>query len=111
MKVIYLESNFNNDMINIGIYFKNMEDCNKYLHVFKDHWCNVPWKKPIEKDVNDLSPFEKSKMDKFLIQDPIKSAEDNLSWGFHNCDYAFIGLADDQKSTVQSLVSKLSEEE
>ena len=69
-----------NKLRNETFYFNNIEDCRIFMDVFKDHWCNIIWEKPIE--VPDCSiPYEELG---FNNKDPKKRAEDNLSWGFNS---------------------------
>lgn len=84
-------------------YFHNMNDCNKFKHVFKDHWCNVKWKPPVEKDnFPECSSNGRKNMD----EDPVKRAEDSLSWGFNLVkDKPEGNLTDHQKSIVESIMN------
>lgn len=97
--MIKLESNFKYGY-NITRYFKTIEDCNKYLYVFKDHWCNVPWKDPEE-----ITGFD-AKASVEAINDPIEIANGDLGWGFNNCDLNNIEETKEQRD----LVSKIAEE-
>lgn len=63
----------------VVFYFKNINDCNKFLYVFKDHWCNVRWESPIEKpEFLEMTDRQREELD----EDPKERAEDNLMWGF-----------------------------
>ena len=60
-------------------YFHNMNDCNAFKEVFRNHWCNIRWEKPVEIPNDTKIEYNKRKaMDK----DPKQRAESNLSWGF-----------------------------
>lgn len=84
-------------------YFHNMSDCKDFLYVFKDHWCNVPWKTPIEiPDDTYITSKERVCMDK----PPKKRAEDNLSWGFSLVRLLGIELNKNQSTFVSSFCSK-----
>ena len=75
--MIKLETNYQNSD---AFYFRTLDDCNKFLYVFKDHWCNVKWKSPVEVSDNiSLSRFQRYALDK----DPKDRAQSNLSWGFN----------------------------
>lgn len=78
--MIKLETNATKyPIMNIAIYFHNMDDCKRFLYVFKNHWCNVRWKEPIEiPDNTKISEYRRKDMDK----DPEERAERDLKWGF-----------------------------
>lgn len=93
-----------NDMFPGVFYFHTMEDCNTFKNVFVDHWCNVPWKDPVE--IPDDYPIDlahKTYMDK----DPKTYAELNLSWGFSLVKRLGIGQTNDQGSFVQEMISRI----
>lgn len=94
------------DTIFVGIfYFHNVKDCREFMDVFKDHWCNVPWKEPIEiPDDTYISSEERRYMDK----SPKKRAEDNLSWGFSLERRLGICLTNEQNDFVKSIVNRFS---
>ena len=84
-------------------YFYNMRDCEDFLYVFKDHWCNVPWEKPIEAPSDTLISFyDRKSMD----VPPKKRAEDSLFWGFSLVNRLGIGLDDKQISFLNSFVNQ-----
>jgi hypothetical protein len=63
-----------------AFYFRNMKDCQIFLGVFKNHWCNVPWDEPVEIPKNT----EIDRLDRVLMSmDPAERADSNLSWGFN----------------------------
>lgn len=65
---------------NTKFYFHTMDDCEKFLYVFNDHWCNVPWERPVTvSDSTELSEYEKSAIN----ENPKLRAERNLSWGWN----------------------------
>lgn len=79
--------------------FKSMEDCEKFKHVFKDHFCNVPWNTPT---IVDEQIFLGT--DYKIISDPKKAAEDNLSWGFSLCKFHKISETEEQLSFVKNMI-------
>lgn len=86
-------------------YFHTMQDCNDFLYVFKDHWCNVPWENP--KEVSDdfkISESQRKSMDK----PPKERAESNLSWGFSLVKRLGIDLTESQNLFVKGMVERLS---
>jgi len=60
-------------------YFRTMEDCNEFLYVFQDHFCNVPWNTPIEVPNTILLEQQQAIA---MSASPKERAEKNLSWGF-----------------------------
>lgn len=87
-----------------GIYFHTMEDCRKFIHVFKDHWCNIPWKDPVEADnFPEMTRYHRESMDK----DPVKRAESDLNWGFSLARSIGIGLTSVQITTVDRMMRSL----
>lgn len=84
-------------------YFHNMKDCEDFMYVFEDHFCNVPWKQPVE--MPDTTPIrfeEKKDMNK----PPRERAESNLSWGFNLTHRLGIGLTDEQNDFVKSVMER-----
>lgn len=87
-------------------YFKDMEDCERFLYVFKDHYCNVPWDEPEESDefsnmdVNDIYDMD---------EDPVDRADRSLGWGFSLCDSLEIGLTNYQKEEVRMIMNMIEE--
>lgn len=94
-----------NDKINYEVlYFHNMKECNEYLYVFNDHWCNVPWKSPVEiPDDADIPYQDRACMD----MPPKKRAEADLSWGFSLVKSLEIELNYEQNKVLTALVNKL----
>jgi len=86
-------------------YFHTMQDCNDFLYVFKDHWCNVPWEKP--REVPNDFPISKNQR-KSMDKSPKERAESNLSWGFDHTKWLEIDLNEKQNSFVKSMVEKFS---
>ena len=87
-----------------AFYFYNMADCEAFMYVFKDHWCNVPWRAPVEvPDWTDITDSQRKAMDK----NPKQRAESNLSWGFSLCRALGIDLNDDQKVCLAGLMKEL----
>jgi hypothetical protein len=75
--MIKLETNYTPSSV---FYFRTLDDCRKFLYVFKDHWCNVKWKPPVEvPDGTSISSTQRAQ----IGVDPKKRAEANLSWGFN----------------------------
>lgn len=61
-----------------------MNDCEKFIYVFKDHWCNIEWENPAKVPDNlKISDYERKALDK----DPVERAESNLSYGFNLVRY------------------------
>lgn len=92
---------------NEDFYFNNMEDCKIFMKVFKDHWCNVVWEKPIE--VTSV-PRDKST---YINDDPKKRAESNLKWGFNSAwaNKTDRELTREQNAFVNTLVQKYCKED
>lgn len=81
-------------------YFHNMKDCNDFLYVFTDHWCNVPWKNPVEApNFPEIEKYQRKAMD----IDPKQRAENSLSWGFRYVKSHNIGLTNVQKAFVNGI--------
>ena len=98
--MVKLETNFNDYRNESTFYFRTMDQCSKFLNVFKDHWCNIPWKKPVEISDNTRIPdYALSRLD----IDPEQIAISNLSWGFGMTKYYNIDLSKDQKAIVKSM--------
>ncbi len=86
------------------VYFRNEEDANAYLYVFKDHWCNLKWSLPVV--VRDSRV--PSKYTKYIDMDPKERAEADLSWGFAIIENKNIGLTSEQKRFVEKAVTDLT---
>lgn len=86
------------------VYFRNEEDANAYLHVFKDHWCNLKWSLPVV--VRDSRV--PSKYTKYIDTDPKERAEADLSWGFALMERNNMMLSSEQKNLVEELVDKFT---
>ena len=85
-------------------YFHTMEDCNKFLYTFRDHWCNVPWKEPIEvPDDYPISARDQEVMD----EDPKERAERDLSWGFSLVKRLEIRQTEKQNAFVEEMISRI----
>ncbi len=85
-------------------YFHNMKDCEDFLYVFKDHWCNVPWEEPI------LIPDDEnigSNNRKYMDIPPKERAEDNLSWGFSLVKRLGIDLTKEQSNFIKSFTDNI----
>lgn len=88
-----------------AFYFHTMSDCQAFLHVFKDHWCNVPWKAPVEAtDFPEASVYDREVMDK----DPRQRADSNLSWGFNLVQSHGIDDTNKQKAFVNVFIGNLT---
>ena len=93
-----------NDMFPGVFYFHTMEDCNKFLYIFRDHWCNVPWKEPIEvPDDYPISARDQEVMD----EDPKERAERDLSWGFSLVKRLEIRQTEKQNAFVEEMISRI----
>ena len=102
--MIKLESDYGwNDSIK---YFNTIEECNEYMKVFKDHWCNIRWKTPVVvPDNTSLTDYEKSR----LLKSPKERAESNLSWGFNmERFYGDDKLTNNQITFVNNLVKEIT---
>lgn len=86
------------------VYFRNEEDANAYLYVFKDHWCNLKWSLPVV--VRDSRV--PSKYTKYIDMDPKERAEADLSWGFAIMERNNMMLSSEQKNLVEELVDKFT---
>lgn len=104
MKVIELKTKKNN--VYSGkpsiFYFYTDEEADKFLYVFKNHWCHVEF----EKSETNISESEYKKWKEYMDKDPVKRAENNLSWGFN-----FARDHNDDRLTAaeESFVHKLME--
>lgn len=114
MKIVKLEVDLDEEHKHLSyrcfpFYFHNDSDCDDFIQVFKDHFCNVPWKKTHL--IFDLSTYPKERLN--MDKDPKERAEENLSWGFvladdiHGRGY----LTEDQRSFVNGIMNKLNKED
>lgn len=100
--MIKLESDYDIPSV---FYFRTLDDCRKFLYVFKDHWCNVKWKTPVE--VPDDIKLPEARRD-LLDMDPKKRAEANLSWGFNHARlHGDGGLTSEQQRELVYLMRQL----
>lgn len=83
-------------------YFHNLEDCVEFVEVFKDHWCNVAWKYPVESDV---FPELTSNQRKLMNKNPKMRAMDNLGWGHNYVKRLGIDLTPQQKSIATEILN------
>lgn len=97
---IKLTSNFDTSFHNVPFYFDNIDDCNEFLYVFKDHMCNVPWNKPEQVDSKSISSTK-------IIQNPKQSAERNLSWGFNACRFTSISETEEQLNSIRNIIKSI----
>lgn len=107
MDVVVLKTNLDEATSlqrNETFYFKDMEDCNRFLEVFEDHFCNVPWKTPEQKTINSIPPIE---VQITMNMDPVKRAEKELSWGFNLCKTNNIGETPEQIAFVKDLINRI----
>lgn len=86
-------------------YFNTMKDCEKFLYVFKDHWCNARWNKPIEAD--SFPEVDSDDWDD-LQKNPKKMAEDNLEWGFFLEKYMGAKRSREQEDFLRKMVENLT---
>lgn len=84
-------------------YFANMEDCETFMQVFKDHMCNIPWKKPVEAPSFPEMTEKYRRYMEVISADPKKAAESDLMWGFSLVDSLHIGLTGSQQSFVKAV--------
>ena len=94
-------------MHEVKFYFKNMNDCVAFMHVFKDHWCNVPWKEPIEiPDDTNITKVQREMMN----LDPRIRADKNLSWGFNalrkDCTDGRSGITEAQFKFIERIITQ-----
>lgn len=61
----------------VYFYFRTDEAAEKFIYVFKNHWCHVAFDK--YNDEVELSNYWEEHID----DDPEKIADENLSWGFN----------------------------
>lgn len=87
-------------------YFHNMKDCEEFMKVFENHWCNVPWKDPIEKENFDEAEDEEIEA---MDESPEKRAEDALHWGFSLVKFLHIDINDSQRVFVNSMIDELAD--
>ena len=113
MKIVKLEVDLDEDHKHLSyrcfpFYFHNDSDCDDFIHVFKDHFCNIPWKRT--QLIFDLGQYAKEKLN--MDKNPKTRAEENLSWMFvladdiHGRGY----LTDEQKSFVKELRNRVDKE-
>ena len=69
-----------NKLNNITRYFTTWEEYLDYIYVFKDHWCNVAWTKPVEVDAKEVPYLVVKYME---TKNAKQRAEADLSWGFN----------------------------
>lgn len=96
IKMVKLETDL--ETRNETMYFKTMEDCKEYLYVFKDHWCNLPFKDPVE--IQDSTIID-SKYRNYLDIPPKQRAESDLQWGFNLVNFLGIGVTKEQKEFLE----------
>ena len=84
-------------------HFKDNESADKFLYVFKDHWCHVSFDK-----IKEDKPISKS-LEEELAKDPKKRAEDNLSWGFNLAkDYGDDKTTAYESSVIERIINMTS---
>ena len=81
-------------------YFKTMDECIKFMYVFKDHWCGIEWEEPKEGEF-ELDTFDN--MD--INRSPEERAISNLSWGFNLVKSN--KLTQDQRKFIDNMVTML----
>lgn len=94
-------------MFNKVFYFHNMKDCNEFIYVFKDHFCNIEWSEPKEfPDNSILLSSEREAMD----IPPKERAERNLKWGFNaiNKSDCQVKINTEQKKFVYDMVERIT---
>lgn len=93
-----------NDWQNAKFYFKNMQACEEFKHVFTNHACALPWNDPVTiPDDTPLSDYWRE----HINDDPKALADKNLKWGWNSV------LADprnaNQKQKNEILTSQVAE--
>ena len=82
-------------------YFRTMTECEIFMNVFRNHFCNVPWNTPkIIPDTSELSEYDL----KYLNRDPKIRAESNLSWGFSLVKFNNIDLNEQQMNFINDFM-------
>lgn len=85
-------------------YFRTMQDYEDFIYVFKDHWCNVPWSKPVEAvDFPEMTRADRNCMQKYTTGKDL--AEKNLDWGFSLVKTLNIDLTPEQKALAQRIAN------
>lgn len=70
-----------NDWQQAKFYFRTIEACNEFKHVFANHACTLPWNEPqVIPDDTPLSDYWKEHID----DDPKILADKNLKWGWNS---------------------------
>lgn len=100
--MIYLSTRIENQNPS---FFHTMDDCIKYMKVFEDHWCNVPWDQPREIRDETIPKDKLEKLKRFADKDPKERAEQDLSWGFSLCEVYGIENTAAQKAFVESFIA------
>lgn len=90
-----------------AFHFRTMDDCKKFMYVFRNHWCNIPWEEPAE-----IPDYTKINDDQYIDVDPVARAMGNLTWGFsalrsHNMDT----LTGEQQSVLSDIVSTITNQQ
>lgn len=105
--MIKLETNYENEARNVTFYFRTQDDCDKFIYVFKDHWCHVRWKDPViisDREIINLSDYDRKSLD----EDPKERAESDLSWGFNLARYYNDNvLTSDEQSFINNLIKDI----
>ena len=66
---------------NAEFHFKDLDAANKFIYVFKNHWCHVSFNKLIE------DKYVTTELEEELNKDPKLYATNNLNWGFNLARY------------------------
>lgn len=106
--MVKLRTNFGDYRNESTFYFRNMEQCDQFISVFKDHWCNIPWLKPIDLGDNVIIPNYALRM---IDIDPKDRAIANLSWGFNMAKVYNIGLSEEQQKALEEMMEQFKSEE
>jgi hypothetical protein len=81
-----------------------MEECKKFMRVFSNHWCEIPWADPVElPDGMPLSDKHRNHMN----LDPIKRAETNLNWGFRFVERHHLESKLELQCQVERMMAKI----
>ena len=86
----------------VRFYFTSKENADKFLYVFKDHFCNVDFHGFYED--TELCGYWKE----HINDDPKEIAERNLNWGFAFArDYGDDKLTDTQSEMLEEIMKKI----
>lgn len=80
-------------------YFRTEENADKFVHTLRQHLCHVEFDKSFEDICPDIYK-------RYLDEDPVKFAENNLHWGWTFDEYyGDDKLTDEENSFVQHIMN------